>query len=57
MKRCSWTAIEGWEITYLEPTYGMRTFRVNSHAELARDREWLDGCGHTYTVREIPKGK
>jgi hypothetical protein len=52
----SWTAIAGWKITYYEPTYGTRSFRVTTHAELAKDKAWLDAGGYGYSIIEIPKG-
>ncbi len=52
----SWTAIAGWTVSYFEPTYGMRSFRVSSHAELAAAKVWLDAGGYMFSTREIPKG-
>ncbi len=52
----NWTAVAGWTVSYFEPTYGMRSFRVCSHPELAAAKVWLDAGGYMYSTREIPKG-
>ncbi len=53
-----WTAIEGWSVTYFEPTYGMVTYRVTGHtavADLKSDIESFDAQGIMYRIKEIAK--
>jgi hypothetical protein len=46
-------SIDGWRVTYYEPTYGTRTETVKYHHELAKMKRWLDEGGYSYKVREI----
>lgn len=47
-------SIDGWTVTYYEPTFGTRSFNVDTHAELSKAREWLDAGGHSYRVKVRP---
>lgn len=42
-----------YRIRYYEPRYGTREFVVKSDRELAKDREWLEAGGYSYTVTKI----
>jgi hypothetical protein len=46
-------SIDGWSVTYYEPTYGSRTEVVTAHDKLAKMKQWLDEGGYSYKVREI----
>jgi hypothetical protein len=46
-------SIDGWRVTYYEPTYGSRSDIVTSHSELAKMKRWLNEGGYSYKVREI----
>ena len=46
-------SIDGWEISYFEPTYGTRKFTVATHPELAAAKKWLDAGGYSYSTREL----
>ena len=42
-----------YEITYYEPIYGARTFRVIGAAKLVSHTTWLDAGGYVYHIHEI----
>ncbi len=42
-----------WRITYYEPTYGMREYKVTTAAALARALTAHDAAGDMATVREV----
>lgn len=46
-------SIDGWHVTYYEPTYGSRTETVSTHSELAKMKQWLNEGGYSYKVREV----
>lgn len=48
---------EVFEVTYFEPTYGGRTYRVTGREALRKEVYWLDVGGFAYRIREIKKGK
>jgi hypothetical protein len=49
-------SVDGFEVTYYEPRYGMITFRVKTHHELAEDKVWLDAGGYMYRVKPFTEG-
>jgi hypothetical protein len=52
----NWTAIAGWKVTYHHPggNYSGVCF-VSTHAQLAREKAWMDAEGFSYNVVEVPK--
>jgi hypothetical protein len=47
-------SIDGWKVSYYEPTFGMRAFDVYTHAALANAKAWLDVGGYVYRVSVLP---
>ena len=49
-------SIDGWRVTYYEPTFGTRSFVETTHTGLAKAKKWLDAGGYSYTVKGFTNG-
>jgi hypothetical protein len=46
-------SIDGWRVTYYEPTHGTISEIVTDHDKLAKMKRWLNEGGYSYKVKEI----